>query len=80
MTEVERSLRVREVIASIAKIDNPSELDDESDVYRDLGIKSVNALDLLLTLEESFEITIGDEEFGVARTVGSLDGLVGSLL
>ena len=79
MTSEERALRVREIVASIAKIEKPDEIQDESDVYRDLGIKSVNALDLLLSLEETFDIAISDEDFGDARTVGLLDSLVGSL-
>jgi len=79
VTAQERGTQVRQVIAEIAKIDDAGSLADDADVYRDLGIKSVNALDLLLSLEDTFEISIPDEAFGDARTVGSLDNLVASL-
>ncbi len=80
MTEQERETQVRMVIVQVAKLDDDSAVKGDADVYRDLGIKSINALDLLLTLEETFDITISDEDFGAARTVASLNDLVGSLI
>ena len=37
------------------------------------------ALDLLLSLEEEFEVSIPDQAFGDARTVSSLASLIGEL-
>ncbi len=79
MNEEEREAQVRKVIAEIAKLSEDANVERDADVYRDLGIKSINALDLLLTLEETFDITISDEDFGAARTVASLNALVGRL-
>jgi acyl carrier protein len=52
----------------------------ESDLYREVGVKSLAALDLLLSLEEEFRLSIADEAFGEARTVAKLVALVGMLL
>jgi acyl carrier protein len=42
-------------------------------------VKSIAALDLLLSLEEEFGVSIADEKFGAARSVGALVALVESL-
>jgi acyl carrier protein len=66
--------RVRAVVAKVGRLEG--EFDGEADIFRDLGVKSVAALDLLLSLEEEFSIAISDEAFGDARTVSALVALV----
>lgn len=53
--------------------------DTSADLYRELGVKSIAALDLLLSLEDAFGVAIPDEDFGEARTVEKLAALVRSL-
>lgn len=79
MTSEELSSRVVGVVARIAKIDDPSAIPSDQDLYRDIGVKSTAALDLLLSLEEEFNVSIPDQEFGDARTVASLVTLIGAL-
>jgi acyl carrier protein len=67
------------VVARVAKVKDPAAIDSEKDLYRDIGVKSTAALDLLLSLEEEFNVTIPDQEFGDARTVSSLANLIGAL-
>jgi acyl carrier protein len=66
--------RVREVLRRVARIEGG--YSPEADLYRDLGVKSVAAIDLLLSLEEEFGVTIADEAFARARSVIALVGLV----
>jgi acyl carrier protein len=66
--------RIREVLRRVAKIEGGYSA--EADLYRDLGVKSIAAIDLLLSLEEEFGVTIADEAFASARSVSSLAGLV----
>jgi len=75
----ELTSRVAEVVARVAKVDDPSSIGTELDLYRDVGVKSTAALDLLLSLEEEFDVQIPDEAFGDARTVTLLAGLIGEL-
>jgi len=79
MTREEMSSRVMGVVARIAKIQDPSAIPGDHDLYRDIGVKSTAALDLLLSLEEEFSVQIPDQEFGDARTVSSLVTLIGTL-
>ena len=79
MTREELSSRVAEVVARVAKVTDPKLIEVDKDLYRDLGVKSTAALDLLLSLEEEFNVSIPDQAFGDARTVSSLAALIGDL-
>jgi len=79
MTREEMSNRVVGVVARIAKIKDPSAIPGDGDLYRDIGVKSTAALDLLLSLEEEFSVSIPDQQFGEARTVQLLVTLIGEL-
>jgi len=69
--------KVRSIIAKLAKVEPgfPS----DADIFRVVGVKSASALEVLLSLEEEFAVTIPDEAFGEARTVDALVALVVSL-
>jgi acyl carrier protein len=51
-----------------------------ADLYRDIGVKSVAALELLLSLEDAFGVSIDDEAFGEARSIETLVKLIHALL
>jgi acyl carrier protein len=69
--------KVRATIARIAKIE-PA-FDGRADIFRELGVKSAAALDLLLSLEDEFGVSIADDAFGEARTVERIVELVAGL-
>jgi acyl carrier protein len=79
MTRDEMSSRVMGVVARVAKIEDASSIARDQDLYRDIGVKSTAALDLLLSLEEEFDVSIPDQDFGDARTVTLLVNLIGAL-
>ncbi len=54
-------LRVREVIANTLRI-NLEEVVDTADIMDDLGADSLDVLDLIVALEEEFDITISDAD------------------
>jgi acyl carrier protein len=68
---------IRTILERISKLE-PG-FSAQADIFRDLGVKSAAALDLLLSLEEEFGITIGDDAFGDARTTEKLVALVNGL-
>lgn len=72
--------RVRAVVVKIAKLDAArAQFSPDADLFRELGVESTAALDLLLSLEEEFGIAIPDAKFGDARTLAALTKLVSEL-
>ncbi len=69
--------KIRSILAKVARLEGAYSA--QADLFRELGVKSIAALDLLLTLEEEFGVAIADEAFGKARSVDELVSLVGEL-
>jgi acyl carrier protein len=69
--------RVRGVLQRVARVEG--EYSASADIFRELGVKSIVALDLLLSLEEEFGVAIQDEAFGRARNVEALVALMEEL-
>lgn len=66
--------KITAMVASIGKVDG--EVPPDKDIYADLGVESINSIEILLALEDHFGITIDDIEFIKARTVSLLTELV----
>ena len=78
MNDVDR--RVRAIVARVAKLGGDgAQLDANADLFRELGVESTAALDLLLSLEEEFGVSIEDSAFNDARTLAALNALVEKL-
>jgi len=78
MSDVEA--RVRAVVVKVAKLEGArAQFSPDADLFRELGVESTAALDLLLSLEEEFGIAIPDAKFGDARTLTALARLVAEL-
>jgi acyl carrier protein len=75
MNEIET--RIRGILKRVSRLEG--EFSPSADLFRDLGVRSVAALDLLLSLEEEFGVSIADESFGSARNLESLVALVQGL-
>ena len=60
-------------------IKNGKDLDLEKDLYEDLGVESVNAIQILLSLEENFGVSIDDNDFIQARSTQQIIELVQKL-
>jgi acyl carrier protein len=70
--------RVRSLLGRVAKVARDANAD--ADLFRELGVKSGVALELLLSLEDEFSVAIPDEAFGEARSVKKVVALVSSLV
>ncbi|MBS1118359.1 MAG: hypothetical protein H6Q90_587 [Deltaproteobacteria bacterium] len=64
--------RIVETICQLAKI---SVLGSDQDIF-EAGLSSIQALQLLVELEEAFAVTLPDEAFVQARTVRALERLI----
>jgi acyl carrier protein len=51
----------------------------DADLFRELGVESTAALDLLFSLEDEFGVALPDEAYSAARTIRKLTALVDSL-
>jgi acyl carrier protein len=70
--------RVRTLLTRVAKV--ATNANGDADLFRELGVKSGIALELLLSLEDEFSVAIPDEAFGEARSVKQVVELVSSLV
>ena len=77
MTKAAIETRIRIILQRVGRLDG--EYSAKADLFRELGMKSIAALDLLLSLEEEFGVAIADEAFAQARNVQSLVALVEGL-
>ena len=67
--------KIIHLVQTTGKVENISASED----FYDAGFSSINALQLLLELEATFDVTIPDDEFVTARTCSALQGLVSRL-
>jgi len=53
-----------------------SQLGIDANLREDLGLSSLDAVSLLMALEEEFDLEISDEEIGELRVLGDLERLI----
>lgn len=58
---------------------NPADVKMESRIKEDLGADSLDVVEILMTVEDSFGITVDDEEIKTVKTVGDLIKMVDAL-
>ena len=63
--------KLKEMIAAQLRID-PSEITDETDVVDDLGADSLDVVEILMTIEEEFGVTIPDDDVASLRKLSAL--------
>ncbi len=69
--------KVKEIIS--AQINKPvDEIKDDSKIVEDLGADSLDIVEMLMTLEEEFGITIPDEETTKMKTIADVANLIDS--
>lgn len=76
MNDEEISLRVIEVIADEFELD-PSQLVPEATLYEDLGLDSLDAVDMVVAVEKAFGVKLANEAaIKAVRTIGDLCNLI----
>jgi acyl carrier protein len=61
--------KVREIVAEHFCLDNVQDLENNALFMKDLGADSLDVVELVMILEEQFEIHIGDEYTSQIKTV-----------
>ncbi len=63
--------KVKKILSEQFDVD-VNELTDTTNIEEDLGADSVEVIDLLMSLEDEFQIEIPDEAIDEIRTIGDL--------
>jgi acyl carrier protein len=71
--------RIAEIIRRVSKQKPEGVLPVDADVFRELGVESTAALDLLFSIEDEFGISVPDDQFSTARTVRKMTELIEAL-
>lgn len=71
--------RLRELLADKFEVD-PARITPEADLYRDLDLDSIDAVDLVIKLQEMTGKRIKPDEFRSVRTIGDVVVAVDRLL
>ena len=67
--------RVRRLVSDQLGVD-PSEMKPDANILDDLGADSLDVVELVMAIEETFDIEISDEEAESMRTVGDVENYV----
>ncbi len=69
--------KIREIVARITGL--RADIPGDANLYLDLGVASVYALNLLTELEQEFDAAIPDEDFVEATSIAQLAALMDRL-
>ena len=69
--------KLRSIVASLGGFD--SSFDAKAHFFRDLGVESTKALELLFEIEDTFGIAMPDEEYNAVENLEQLVALIGRL-
>ena len=64
--------KVQKLLAEALNIDDPAKITLQSNIVQDLGADSLDMVELLMSLEDNFGITVPDEAANDLVTVGSI--------
>ena len=64
--------QLQAIVAEVAETDDPSQIASDANLYTDLGLDSMMALELVLMIEEAFAIVIDEETLGSLQTFGDI--------
>ena len=63
--------KVKAILAEQFDVEE-SKITEETDLQEDLGADSLDVVDLLMSIEDEFEVEVPDEEIENIKTVGAL--------
>lgn len=64
--------KVQKLLAESLNIDDLSKITPESNIVQDLGADSLDMVEMLMSLEDNFGITVPDEAANELVTVGAI--------
>lgn len=70
--------RIREIISEQLNIENLETLKMDTNLLEDLDADSLDAVEIIMNIEEEFETKIPDEEIDNVKTIGDIISLIES--
>lgn len=67
--------KVKELLAEQLGMD-VNEIHDDSNILEDLGADSLDIIEMLMTLEDEYGVTIPDDQIGQVKTVKQVADLI----
>jgi acyl carrier protein len=77
MAEIDVTEKLRRILVTVAGLS--SDFPPRADLYLDLGVPSVAAMQLLLEIEDQFGVQVPDEQFVAATSLEMLATMVTEL-
>ena len=71
--------KIREAIVAQFEVD-PDTITMDTDIMNDLGADSLDLVELIMTLEDEFGVSVTDESVYEHKTVGEIASFIESLL
>ena len=71
----ELEIRVRQIVADQLGVD-PAEITPTASILDDLGADSLDVVELVMALEDAFQIEVPDDQMESIRTVGDVERFV----
>ena len=68
--------KIRQLIATQLN-KKPEEITDEKEIVKDLGADSLDVIEMLMSLEEEYNITVPEEDVVNIKTVGDIIKIIG---
>ncbi|MEL6548480.1 MAG: acyl carrier protein, partial [Myxococcota bacterium] len=59
-----------DVIAEVGELDDRSKITDDADLFQDLGLDSMQALEIVLEMEQQLNLSIPEERLREIRSLG----------
>ena len=80
MGELVTDLTVREIAREAETVlGRPVRVTDDTDIARDLAVDSLALMNIVMELEDRFDLSIPLDRLAVVQTIGDLSGLVNEL-
>ena len=67
--------RIRGLVAEQLGVD-PAAMRSDANILEDLGADSLDVVEMVMAIEEAFDIEIGDEDAEAMRTLGDVESYV----
>ena len=71
--------KIREALSAQFEID-PEKITPETDIMADLGADSLDLVELIMTLEEEYGVSVVDDSVYEHKTVGDIASFIESLI
>ena len=72
-------LQIRSILAAQLGLE-PAEIRPEANILDDLGADSLDVVEMVMSLEQAFDIEMPDDEVEAMRTIADLERFVASAL